>query len=708
MKKPLHQSLIKRPQGRFVVALVSVAISSAIHAADEPVSILSQVEVWATAVSASSVKLQSDKIAIKQADHISDLLRTVPGVDVGGSHSLNQRITIRSMDDKDLRISIDGANQNTYMYHHMGNLHINADILEQVDVNIGNNSVLDGGLGGAVRFKTKSADQLLREGERYGGRAQISAGDNSGESLSLTGFGKLSDTVDILGYVNRIDRDNFEVGGGQIKDFNGNLVSGTDGKVRGLKGELTDALIKFGWNVDPDQRLSISYENYVDKGNYSFRPDMGLATDLAITSNLMIPLLWPTELERDTLTLNYDLEWGENSTTTAALFRNNSNLKRDESGYAQNPAFAPFAALIEGEATNTGANLFTETTSGDHTLSYGIELIDYDTHYVSTPTAGGTATASGEDARNAAIYIQDRFWLSDWFAVIPGIRHNYFDINSTVVNKSYEKTTGALALEYDATDNLLISLSSTQLFKGPEIGEVFIGSGLSDAPNQDIEAETGTNTELSVAFEDALFGADRFATGVTVFQTRLKNYIYDYASSPASVPGRSWKDNVGNMTIEGLEFYVGYDKGALKTLLTFSKATSELDAFTQYASLNGARLDRTQGDSISLNVDYDVRDSLALHWDVLVVADVKKGADLDGASANNAKEGYSVHYISLRWNPEASPKSTLTFGVDNLFDEYYASQSSRTGLSRHPRFGDLYLQDYEPGRNIKVTYAYDF
>ena len=28
-----------------------------------------------------------------QADHISDLLRDLPGVDVGGAHSLNQRIT---------------------------------------------------------------------------------------------------------------------------------------------------------------------------------------------------------------------------------------------------------------------------------------------------------------------------------------------------------------------------------------------------------------------------------------------------------------------------------------------------------------------------------------------------------------------------------------------------------------------------------------
>jgi len=50
----------------------------------------------------------------------------------------------------------------------------------------------------------------------------------------------------------------------------------------------------------------------------------------------------------------------------------------------------------------------------------------------------------------------------------------------------------------------------------------------------------------------------------------------------------------------------------------------------------------------------------------------------------------------------------LTLGVDNLFDEYYASQSSRTGVSFHPVFGELYLTDYEPGRNVKATIAYQF
>src|SRR5690606_10087451 len=136
----------------------------------------------------------------------------IPGVDVGGAHSMNQRITIRSMDDKDLRITIDGANQNTYMYHHMGNLQIHADILSSAEIELGNNSVINGGLGGTVRFETKNASDLLRSGQRIGARLQAGYATNDFRTYSATGYGNLSETLDLLGYVNRVERNDFEVG----------------------------------------------------------------------------------------------------------------------------------------------------------------------------------------------------------------------------------------------------------------------------------------------------------------------------------------------------------------------------------------------------------------------------------------------------------------------------------------------------------------
>ncbi len=674
---------------------------------NDDTSSMEEVLVWGTEVRASSILLDQEAITIKQADHISDLLRTIPGVDVGGAHSLNQRITIRSMDDKDLRISIDGANQNTYLYHHMGNLHVNADILSSVDVEIGTNSVVNGGLGGSVRFETKSARQLLASDKSVGGRAQFTVGDNYGSSLALTGYGQLTDVLDLVVYHNQLSRDNYEVGGGKISDFSGAIIPGTDGKVRGLEGDLDDTLVKLGIDIGDTQRLEIGYESYNDQGDYSYRPDMGLATDLAITNSLGVPLLWDTELVRETLSLNYDVSLDFHN-IKLAIFNTESELERDENGWAQNASFASFAATVTGQAENSGIDLLVESELDSHLLTYGAELIEYNTFYKSSYLAGGVDTSS-ENAKNTAIYIQDRISISDRVALIPGLRFSRFDIDSTVVKSSFSDTTLALAGEFQASDNIVFKLSATELFKGPEIGEVFIGAGLFDTANADIDAEEGLNTEFSIAFEHQLLGADKFGVGLTVFDTQIDNYIYDYATPPPSVGGRSWKDNIGDMDIQGLEAFLSYVRGDFSLMATYSDANSELNAFAEYSDLESARLDRTQGASVSVNVDYKLDAyNLELHWDVLAVGSVENGIDLDGASAINRKDSFTVHNISARWRPNNIEGFEVTFGVDNLFDEYYASQSSRTGLSRHPRFGELFLQDYEPGRNVKTTFAYRF
>ncbi|ARD24357.1 TonB-dependent receptor domain-containing protein [Shewanella japonica] len=691
------------------LAVVTVLTSSAVFSAESEDTEIERVTVWSTTVNASSMYLKEEAIASKQADHISDLLRSIPGVDVGGAHSLNQRITIRSMDDKDLDISIDGAKQNNYMYHHMGNLQIHADILKSVDIDVGNNSVINGGLGGSVRFETKQARDLLQSGERFGGRVQVGAGDNSGQTYSATAYGLMTDSVDFLGYYNLVNRENYEVGGGEITDSNGDVIEGTDGTVRGLEGELDDALIKFGWEPSDNQRIQLSYEKYTDEGDYSYRPDMGLATDIAITESLNVPLLWPTKFTRDTLALNYELSLAS-SLIKAAAYSNTSELWRDETGYADNPDYAGWAAIVTGEAKNQGINLLGETTLTalwEHDFTYGFDYVKHDTDYSARYTA--STDESAEESSNIAIFVQDRIAFNDYISLIPGLRYDQYSVDSKVVDNDFDNTAWALALAIQPTDDLVFNVSATELFKGPEIGEVFVGAGLYDTTNQEIEAETGVNYELAFAYQFEAFGDDNISLGATVFKTEINDYIYDYATAPATSGGRYWKDNIGDMDIEGYEAYINYLNGGFSGSVTYSSAESELQAFEQYSELDGARLDRQQGDTVSATLGYALDDmGLSFNWELLYADDVPAGLDLDGASLDNSKQGYTVHNINARWDITAVEGLTIIAGVDNLFDEYYASQSSRTGVSFHPRFGELYLQDFEPGRNIKATVSYQF
>lgn len=701
---------MKKPSFRPSVLAVAIAsLTSFSLFAEESVKEedVERISVWSTAVKTSSLYLQGEEIANKQADHLSDLLRVIPGVDVGGAHSLNQRITIRSMDDKDLNISIDGATQNTYMYHHMGNLQIHADILKSVELEVGTNSVVYGGLGGSVRFETKQARDLLSTDENFGGRVQYTYGDNSGSNYSLTGYGLLSENVDFLVYYNDVTRDNYKVGGGEIKDGDGNLVPDTDGYVKGLEGDLDDTLIKLGWDITETQRLSFGYETYNDEGNYSFRPDMGLATDLAITNSLNVPLLWPTKFTRDTYTLNYDLTIDMTS-VKASAFHNTSELWRDEMGWAENPNYAAWASVVTGEAQNQGANVIAQTVldvnEQSHEFTYGFDYVKFDTSYLAEAQAG--TLSSEEDASSLAFYVQDRWEFGNGFAVIPGVRYEQYDINSNVVNDDYSDTVFALAGEYQVTENFLVKVSTTGLFKGPELAEVFVGAGSDDEANPSIEAETGTNDEIAFAYQDEVLGVESLSLGATFFKTTIENFIYDYAPHAEY---RYWKDNIGDLTVDGFEAYVGVKQGAFNAQVTYASADSEVDAFAEYASLDGNRLDRQQGDGVSATVGYYLEQvNLDLNWEVQQVSSVDAADALDSASLDNSKDGFTVHNISARWEPSQIDGLTIIFGVDNLFDEYYASQSSRTGTSVHPRFGPLYLLDYEPGRNIKATVAYQF
>ena len=102
--------------------ILPINVYANIESTNDEQDTTSTTTVWATEINSSSVFLGDDQIAIKQADHLSDLLRDTPGVDVGGTHSVNQRINIRGMNETDLQIRLDGASQSANMFHHIGNL----------------------------------------------------------------------------------------------------------------------------------------------------------------------------------------------------------------------------------------------------------------------------------------------------------------------------------------------------------------------------------------------------------------------------------------------------------------------------------------------------------------------------------------------------------------------------------------------------------
>lgn len=340
----------------------------------------------------------------------------------------------------------------------------------------------------------------------------------------------------------------------------------------------------------------------------------------------------------------------------------------------------------------------------EHELTYGLDYLTYNTEYVHDAIyVDDGGSKSGEESTAIALFLQDKIGITDSLFITPGVRYDSNDLDSVMVDNEFSEVTFALAGEYFITEDLVVKLSTTQLFKSPEISEVFTGAGLGSVENQDIKAETGLNSEFAIAYQTEISSGVKLRTGITLFKSSIENYIYDYATV-------DWTpDNIGDMNIDGSEFYLGVNADALSANITYSLAESDLDSKIGYENFEGARLDRQQGDTVSGNVSYRLADyGLHLNWEVQNVASVENALDIDCASLDKSKDGYTIHNVSARWNPSSLDALTLIVGVDNLLDEYYSSQSSRTGVSFHPRFGNLALTDYEPGRNIKATISYTF
>ncbi|MFN1534831.1 TonB-dependent siderophore receptor [Vibrio jasicida] len=651
---------------------VGVALAHPALAQDQD-SHFEEVVVWGTKVSSNTESMFADDMSLKQADHMSDLLRDIPGVDVGGTHSVNQRITIRGLGETDLDIRLDGASQHANMFHHIGNLTLNPDILKSADIQVGNNSVTQSGLGGSVYFETKDARDLLRYDENFGARVYGGYASNDNQQGSLTLYGLLSENVDAMVYGHYVTRDDF-------KDGDGNKTFGAEGDVYNILGKL-------GYEFGDIHRLEISYDMYRDSGDYNPRPDMSGNANNGLSSELLIP----TDYDRDTVTLSYELR-GEQHQGDVTLYNTETEIVRDESVMA--PRW-PANRLSKNTAKNQNFGLSAKFQSlltlgsFDHRATYGLDYMDK-----TSESYYGSSKFMEESAVSTAVFVEDQFFISDVLSITAGLRFDDYQRKAETANNDYDKVTWALAAEWAVTQDWTLFASSRSLFKGPELMETFIAYQDVAYLQDGLKPETGLNTQGGVRFNKAV-DEHTFGANLTVFQTDIDDYIaeaYQGATQTYLIY------NEGDVEIKGFEASAFYGYESFGSKLSYSKSdTKNKDTGGPVAGGNGRSID--MGDSIALTLDYQ-SDSLEtiFGWNSMFV--LEEDNVFDGQPK---KDSYDVHNLYAQWVPSNVDGLSVTFGIDNVFDELYTSHASRSGTAR-----GITLDDYEPGRNYKLSAAYQF
>ena len=631
---------------------------------------IEDVTVWETQVVSSSLNLGENAIETKQADHLSDLLRDLPGVEVGGSHSINNRINMRGLQDEDLSITLDGAKiQNVNMFHHIGNLLINPDILKKADIQVGTNSVVSGSLGGSIAFETKDGKDMLDKGKDFG--ARVSSTYNSNDSLggSITGYGKVSNDVDFLVYHNYLNKNNW-------KDGEGKKSFGSDGNIQ-------NTLTKLGYNLNDVQRVSISYDTLTDEGDYFPRPDMGSNANAALTG---AGKTFDTEYTRETITLKHELNLGDKLVLDTTVYSNENELERDENwvGGARSPR-PDFIGTLKGEVKTVGLNTKAQSNMDVlttlNTFTYGLTY-DEQTSKVSW---NGAKYGKDEEAKETATFVEDAIDFNNGLVITPGVRYTNYKLDSSYGDINDNEFTYGLAGEYALSETVTLQASGTTLYKGVPMVDVLASDRTVMTESGDLKAETGLNKEVGFTYmNDNVLNADKVGFSFKYFRTDIKDVIQAWDGNTPII------FNNGDLELKGFEASFKFIKGDVSTLIALSKSDTEFSA-TQRAS------NYEQGDKVTVGVDYKITPLVDVSWNSIFVKGSGDGVD------SLEKTGYGVHDASIKYIPEINKNLSVIAGIDNIFDKEYIAHTSRNDYSR-----GIFLGDYEPGRSYKVTLAYKF
>jgi len=273
---------------------VATALFSQMANAAEAMPSTTLQTITVTANTSVRENVQEDSVYIDnytpaaQASHLSDFLDVIPGVEVGGTSTVNQRIRVRGLDDTNLKVTVDGARQEGALFYHMGDVTLDPDLLKQAEVAVGNNSVTLGNdaLGGAVAFETVDAADLLKPGQKIGAKLKAGYANNNDELLtSATVYGAPTDNIDLLAYYGKRDTD-----------------SGEDGDGRELyeDSESENILLKAGAYIGDDHHVGASFSRTEKEGVFPYRPDF------PSFPNSRGPDVIPQEIKRDTYTLDHN------------------------------------------------------------------------------------------------------------------------------------------------------------------------------------------------------------------------------------------------------------------------------------------------------------------------------------------------------------------------------------------------------------------
>lgn len=663
------------------LAVPAIAAAQDAATASDPVALDQVVVVGAM----TDVVLEREDIELAQAGDLADLFRAIPSVQVGGGVGLAQKIYVRGLEDSLLNVTVDGAPQRGTLFHHVGRVSIEPELLEVVELQAGPGEATSGfgAIGGAIRFRTRNPVDLLQPGRDAGALLKAGWFDNDGHKASATAFGRLSGDIGILASAVRVDRDDYADGDGTT--------------LRGTGADQRLGFLKIGGDLANGHRFAASYEVRREEGEFGARPNWPVLADEP---------LFPVEGERRTGVLNYGMALGDGAELEATGYRTESSFVQDRFD-----RWGRYGAEIE----TWGFDLRGRFTTGTHRVTAGVEHRDdtVSSQYLADaatwqPWAWDPAVGRFEEqGRLLGVYVQDQWQVGEPLLLSYGARYDRYDLDLVTYGGGTDSDGVSVnaGASWRLAPGLTLNAGYAEAFRGKEIGDAFT---LEQRPGRltlspTLRPETVDNVELGLAWAQ-----DGLSASAVVYRMTIDDVVLDQLYGGPPPQGGVYYENVGTFRSEGVELRAGVVRGVFSADAWYNHYDSRLNG-RRIEGYEHIALGNSMGDSWHLTLGYRPTDALDLQLGVNHVQDLDdvevlfRDVELGYLPATRFvdKPGYTVVDVFARWRPTASERFELFAGVYNLFDRTYRAHASVADYTAIPDY-ELVAGLNEPGRNVRL------
>lgn len=565
---------------------------------------------------AQAIYISRSELERTDPQSLRDVFAGNASVSVGGGIPIAQRVFVNGIDENNLAVTIDGAQQGNRIFHHTSTNYIDPSLLKAVRVDPGV-AAADAGfaaLGGSIVYETVDVGDLLIKDRNFGAFGTLSY-ETNGETFteSAAAYGR-HQGFELLGYAKFANGDDYEDGDGW--------------QVPGTAAEFYSLLGKAAYETAGGYRFEVTGQQVIDDALRPYRANM------AGISGVSAIRIYDTS--RRNFTFNFGREETDGLWNPAVVLAYSENDFKVPDPYGSQGT--------GGTVTAKAENVF-ELSDGN-TVTAGVDFLARNGDYEDP------VEAYEENVSNVGAYAQARLTPMERISLSFGGRAdgNFFEGKDGTRLDNFGLSGNAYA-ELEIVHGLSVNAGYSNVFGGIELEETFEFWRAWDYGNlQPVRSE---NMTAGLRYEQSGW----FGEG-NLFHTSFSNY----RSGDSNIDFSSW----------GFNLAAGYNWGNGFARLSYadtrqSVSNAKVDSYTLIDI--GAPVGQILSGEVAHTLD---------RFDLTLGATLDAALQYGGfvAPGNDEIDPYAVVSAYAEYKPKQADFLTVRFEVNNIRDETYADYAT--------------------------------